>query len=170
VCIGEIIPLQWFSKELKMTYRRTTGFVASSLYFSFTNQYSLRDHEIRIRTNPRDAQLLLLSPYTCGAPYHRRKKQIRAREGLSLLSFSTGISTMGGRGGPRLKENEIDQPELQRWRVNGGLICRCWFEKISETSHVSVLVMICWVCCLWKGDVRAIVVTGWVVVVGWWRR
>jgi hypothetical protein len=35
VCVGEIISLPWFSKELKMTYRRTTGFVASSLYFSF---------------------------------------------------------------------------------------------------------------------------------------
>jgi hypothetical protein len=41
VCVGEIISLPWFSKELKMTYRRTTDFVASSLYFSFTNQYSL---------------------------------------------------------------------------------------------------------------------------------
>ena len=41
VCVGEIISLPWFSKELKTTYRRTTGFVASSLYFSFTNQYSL---------------------------------------------------------------------------------------------------------------------------------
>ena len=38
---GEIISLPWFSKELKMTYRRTTGFVASSLHFSFTNQYLL---------------------------------------------------------------------------------------------------------------------------------
>ena len=41
VCVGEIISIPWFSKELKTTYRRTTGFVASSLYFSFTNQYSL---------------------------------------------------------------------------------------------------------------------------------
>jgi hypothetical protein len=41
VCVGGILSLSWFSKELKMTYRRTTGFVASSLYFSFTNQYSL---------------------------------------------------------------------------------------------------------------------------------
>jgi len=41
VCVGGIIPLPWFSKELKTTYRRTTGFVASSLYFSFANQYSL---------------------------------------------------------------------------------------------------------------------------------
>jgi hypothetical protein len=30
VCVGEIISLPWFSKELKTTYRRTTGFVASS--------------------------------------------------------------------------------------------------------------------------------------------
>jgi len=37
VCV--IISLSWFSKELKMTYRRTTGFVASSLYLLFTNQY-----------------------------------------------------------------------------------------------------------------------------------
>ena len=36
-----IISFPWFSKELKMSYQRTTGFVASSLYFSFTNQYSL---------------------------------------------------------------------------------------------------------------------------------
>jgi hypothetical protein len=42
VCVSEIISLLWFSKELKkITYRRTTGFVASSLYFSFVNQYSL---------------------------------------------------------------------------------------------------------------------------------
>jgi hypothetical protein len=41
VCVGEIISLPWFSKELKMTYQRTTDFVASSLYFSFANQYSL---------------------------------------------------------------------------------------------------------------------------------
>jgi len=41
VCVGEIISLPWFSKELKTTYRRTTGFVASSLYISFLNQYSL---------------------------------------------------------------------------------------------------------------------------------
>jgi hypothetical protein len=41
VCVGEIISLPWFSKELKTTYQRTTGFVASSLYFSFANQYSL---------------------------------------------------------------------------------------------------------------------------------
>jgi hypothetical protein len=41
VCVGEIISLPWFSKELKTTYRITTGFVASSLYFSFVNQYSL---------------------------------------------------------------------------------------------------------------------------------
>jgi hypothetical protein len=27
---------------MKTTYRRTTGFVVSSLYFSFANQYSLR--------------------------------------------------------------------------------------------------------------------------------
>ena len=40
VCVGEIISLQWFSKELK-TYRRTIVFVGSSLYFSFANQYSL---------------------------------------------------------------------------------------------------------------------------------
>jgi hypothetical protein len=36
-----MISLPWFFKELKMTYRRTTGFVASSLYFSFANQYLL---------------------------------------------------------------------------------------------------------------------------------
>ena len=30
LCVGEIISLSWFSKELKMTYRRTTIFVASS--------------------------------------------------------------------------------------------------------------------------------------------
>ena len=41
VCVGEIISLLSFSKELKMTYRRTTSFVASSLYFSFANQYLL---------------------------------------------------------------------------------------------------------------------------------
>ena len=41
VCVGEIISLPWFSKELKTTYRRTTSFMASSLYFSFANQYSL---------------------------------------------------------------------------------------------------------------------------------
>jgi hypothetical protein len=41
VCVGEIISLPWFSKELKTTYVRTTDFVASSLYFSFANQYSL---------------------------------------------------------------------------------------------------------------------------------
>jgi len=41
VCVDEIISLLWFSKELKMTYRITTGFVASSLYFSFVNLYSL---------------------------------------------------------------------------------------------------------------------------------
>jgi hypothetical protein len=41
VRVGEIISLPWFSKELKTTYRRTTGFVASSLYLSFANQYSL---------------------------------------------------------------------------------------------------------------------------------
>jgi hypothetical protein len=41
VCVGEIISLPLFSKELKTTYRRTTGFVTSSLYFSFANQYSL---------------------------------------------------------------------------------------------------------------------------------
>ena len=42
VSVGEIISFPWFSKELKkMTYRRTTVFVASSLYFSFANQYSL---------------------------------------------------------------------------------------------------------------------------------
>ena len=33
--------LPWFSKELETTYRRTTSFVASSLYFSFANQYLL---------------------------------------------------------------------------------------------------------------------------------
>jgi hypothetical protein len=31
--------LFWFSKELKTTYQRTTGFLVSSLYFSFENQY-----------------------------------------------------------------------------------------------------------------------------------
>jgi len=41
VCVGKIISLPWFSKELKTSYRRTTGFVASSLYLSFANQYSL---------------------------------------------------------------------------------------------------------------------------------
>jgi len=41
LCVGGIIFISWFSKELKMTYQRTTGFVASSLYFSFANQYSL---------------------------------------------------------------------------------------------------------------------------------
>jgi len=41
LCVGGIISLPWFFKELKMTYRRTTCFVASSLYFSFGNQYSL---------------------------------------------------------------------------------------------------------------------------------
>jgi len=41
VCVGEIISFPWFSKELKTTYQRTTGFVASFLYVSFANQYSL---------------------------------------------------------------------------------------------------------------------------------
>jgi hypothetical protein len=41
VCVGEIISLSWFSKELKTTYRRTTSFVASSLCLSFANQYFL---------------------------------------------------------------------------------------------------------------------------------
>jgi len=41
VCVGEIISFPWFSKELKTTYQRTTNFVASSLYLSFANQYSL---------------------------------------------------------------------------------------------------------------------------------
>jgi hypothetical protein len=41
LCVGGIISLPWFSKQLKRTYRRTTGFMASSLYFSFANQYSL---------------------------------------------------------------------------------------------------------------------------------
>jgi len=39
VCWWDNLP--WFSKELKTTCRRTTVFVASSLYFSFANQYSL---------------------------------------------------------------------------------------------------------------------------------
>jgi hypothetical protein len=41
LCLGGIISLPWFSKGLKMTYQRTTVLVASSLYFSFANQYSL---------------------------------------------------------------------------------------------------------------------------------
>jgi len=41
VCVGGIISLPWLSKDLKKIYRRTTGFVAPSLYFSFANQYSL---------------------------------------------------------------------------------------------------------------------------------
>jgi hypothetical protein len=41
VCVGGIISLPWFSNELKTTYQKTTSFVASSLYFSFPNQYSL---------------------------------------------------------------------------------------------------------------------------------
>jgi len=41
VCVGEIISLPWFSKELKTTYQITTGFVATSLHFSFMNQYLL---------------------------------------------------------------------------------------------------------------------------------
>jgi hypothetical protein len=41
LCVGEIISLSWFSKELKTTYQRTTDFVASSLYFLFANQYLL---------------------------------------------------------------------------------------------------------------------------------
>jgi hypothetical protein len=41
LCVGGIISLSWFSKELKRTYRRTTNFMASSLYFSFANQYLL---------------------------------------------------------------------------------------------------------------------------------
>jgi len=41
VCVGEKISLPWFSKELKTTYWRTTSFMASSLYLSFANQYSL---------------------------------------------------------------------------------------------------------------------------------
>ena len=41
LCVGGIISFPWFSKELKMIYRRTTGFVVSTLYFSFVNQYSL---------------------------------------------------------------------------------------------------------------------------------
>jgi hypothetical protein len=41
VRVDGILSVSWFSKELKMTYQRTTSFVVSSLYFSFTNQYSL---------------------------------------------------------------------------------------------------------------------------------
>jgi hypothetical protein len=41
VCVSELISLPWFSKELKMSYQRTFGFVASSLYLSFANQYLL---------------------------------------------------------------------------------------------------------------------------------
>jgi hypothetical protein len=41
VWVGEKFFLPWFSKEQKMTYWRTTNFVAPSLYFSFMNQYSL---------------------------------------------------------------------------------------------------------------------------------
>jgi len=41
VSVGKIISLPWFFKELKTTYQRTISFVASSLYFSFANQYSL---------------------------------------------------------------------------------------------------------------------------------
>jgi hypothetical protein len=39
LCVGGIISLPWFSKELKMTYQRTIGFVASSLYYSFVKFY-----------------------------------------------------------------------------------------------------------------------------------
>jgi hypothetical protein len=39
--VGEIFSLPWFSKRLKTTYQKTTDFVALSLYFLFTNQYSL---------------------------------------------------------------------------------------------------------------------------------
>jgi hypothetical protein len=42
--------------------------------------------------NPRDAQHLLLSPCIGGAPYQHRRKQIKTKEGLSLLSFSAGFS------------------------------------------------------------------------------
>jgi hypothetical protein len=31
LCVGGIISIPWLSKELKTTYRRTTGFAASSL-------------------------------------------------------------------------------------------------------------------------------------------
>ena len=41
MCVGGIISLPWLSKDLKKTYRRTTGFVTPSLYFSFANKYSL---------------------------------------------------------------------------------------------------------------------------------
>jgi hypothetical protein len=41
LCVGGIISLPWFSKELKTTYRITIGFMASSLYLSFTIQYLL---------------------------------------------------------------------------------------------------------------------------------
>jgi hypothetical protein len=41
VWVSEILFLFWFSKELKMTYWRTTDFVTSSLYFLLTNEYSL---------------------------------------------------------------------------------------------------------------------------------
>ena len=42
VCVGEIISLSWFSKELKKDfYQRTIVFMVSSLYFSFANQYLL---------------------------------------------------------------------------------------------------------------------------------
>jgi hypothetical protein len=42
--------------------------------------------------NPRDAQCLLLSPCTGDAPYQHRRKQIKTREGMLLLSFSAGFS------------------------------------------------------------------------------
>jgi hypothetical protein len=39
-CESDSCTLQ-FSNKLNLTYRRTTDFVATSLYFSFANQYAL---------------------------------------------------------------------------------------------------------------------------------
>jgi hypothetical protein len=67
LCVGGIIFLPWFSKELKMTYRRTTGFVASSLYFSFATQYSLgRGFPFPIVLVPRYKLSLCHSPIKLG--------------------------------------------------------------------------------------------------------
>ena len=70
VCVGEIISFPWFFKELKMTYQRTTSFVASSLYFSFANQYSLgRGFPFPIVLVPRYKLSLChtpIKPHLCG--------------------------------------------------------------------------------------------------------
>jgi len=84
VCVGEIIPIHWFSKELNMTYRITTGFVASFLYFSFANQYSLGrgfpfsivllpKYKLSLCHTPIKPDLLVfpgIGVFVCGLPDH----------------------------------------------------------------------------------------------------